>query len=60
MNGISYASVYDEDGSVGRTYGVLTLPTLVIVDAKGRIVGVRRTLVRESELVTLVEKARAG
>jgi len=60
MNGISYASLYDEDGSVGRTYGVRTLPTLVVVDAKGRIVGVRRTLVRESELVSLVDKARAG
>src|SRR5215208_6742008 len=44
---ISYASLFDEDGRVGLTYGVRTLPTLVVVDVKGRISAVRRSVVRE-------------
>ncbi len=37
--GVSYPSVMDRDGAVGDRYGVYGLPTTVLVDADGRIVG---------------------
>jgi thiol-disulfide isomerase/thioredoxin len=57
--GLTYASLFDEDGRVGALFGVRTLPTLIVVNAKGRITAVRRSVVRERELTELVERAGA-
>jgi len=55
--GVTYPSGHDPDGGVARDYGVLGLPTTVLVDASGRIVA--RTLgeVTEDELADLLVEA---
>jgi len=55
--GVSYPSGYDPDGGVARAYGVLGLPTTVLVDARGRIVGRRLGELTEAELADLLESA---
>ncbi|MFP5370202.1 MAG: TlpA family protein disulfide reductase [Actinomycetes bacterium] len=64
--GVTYPSGYDPDGGVARDFGVVGLPTTVLIDARGRIVA--RTLgeLTENELDELVadafgiEAGRAG
>ena len=55
---LSYPIVSDENGVVGESFGVSSLPTLVIVDAKGQIVAVRSGLTDESSLESLALSAR--
>src|SRR5262249_42460598 len=50
----SYASVFDENSRVGAAYGVRALPTLVVVDRKGRVSAQRTGVLREAELEELV------
>lgn len=58
--GLSYTSVFDETGAIGRAYGANTLPTLVMLDASGRVRAVRRRVVSESELEELLKAASSG
>ena len=53
----SYASVFDENSCVGVAYGVRALPTLVVIDRKGRVSAQRSGVLREAELEELVQKA---
>jgi thiol-disulfide isomerase/thioredoxin len=57
---LSYPMVYDEQNRVAAAYSVTGLPTLIVVDKAGKIVSVRRSVVRKSELEQLVERARGG
>ena len=54
---LSYPSLLDDDAAVAGAYRVRQLPTLVVIDTQGRIVAVRRRLVREKELAELVDEA---
>lgn len=55
--GVTYPSGYDPDGDVARDFGVLGLPTTVLVDARGRIVARRLGEVTEDELEALIADA---
>jgi thiol-disulfide isomerase/thioredoxin len=54
---LRYRSVVDEQNEASRAFGVQGLPTLVALDRSGRVVAVRRQLVREAELKELAEAA---
>jgi len=55
--GVTYPSGHDPDGGVARAYGVLGLPTTVLVDASGRIVARKLGEVTEDELADLLVDA---
>ena len=55
--GVTYPSGHDPDGAVARDYGVLGLPTTVLVDASGRIVARRLGEVTDDELARLIADA---
>jgi thiol-disulfide isomerase/thioredoxin len=44
----------DEEGRANHAYQVETLPTLVAIDAEGKVVGIRRRFVPQKELAALV------
>jgi cytochrome c biogenesis protein CcmG/thiol:disulfide interchange protein DsbE len=54
---VVYPSVVDDQDEAARTFGVRGLPTLVALDRAGRVVAVRRGLVREAELRGIAEAA---
>jgi cytochrome c biogenesis protein CcmG/thiol:disulfide interchange protein DsbE len=54
---LGYPSVVDEQREAARAFGVNALPTLVALDRSGRVVAVRRQLVREAELRGIAEAA---
>jgi cytochrome c biogenesis protein CcmG, thiol:disulfide interchange protein DsbE len=53
----SFPAIFDEDENVARAYGALALPTLAVLDKRGKIVALRSGLMRESQLSSLVEAA---
>ena len=55
--GVTYPSGSDPDGAVARDFGVVGLPTTVLVDAGGRIVARSLGEVTEDELVELIAEA---
>jgi thiol-disulfide isomerase/thioredoxin len=55
---LSYPMVFDDGNRVAAAYSVTGLPTLVIVDQAGKIVSVRRSVVREPELEELIGLAQ--
>lgn len=55
-NGVHYPIVSD-DGSSQRTFGVDSLPTLVVIDRAGKIVAVRVGMTEAAELEKLVKSA---
>ena len=55
--GVTYPSGYDPDGAVAREFGVVGLPTTVLVDARGRIVARSLGELTEDELDELVVEA---
>jgi len=55
--GVTYPSGYDPDGAVARDFGVVGLPTTVLVDARGRIVARSLGELTENELDELVAEA---
>lgn len=55
--GLSYVSVYDEGNKVAESFGVRTLPTLIVIDKSGKVSAVRRRVVRRSELDQLIDEA---
>lgn len=57
---LSYTEVYDSDGQVADDYGVQGLPTLVVIDRRGRIVAMLTRLVSKSEIQQLVKRALAS
>jgi thiol-disulfide isomerase/thioredoxin len=56
---VRYPSVVDDQRDAARAFGVHELPTLVVLDRAGRVVAVRRNLVREAELVAIANDALA-
>ena len=50
---LRYPSVIDEQREASRAFSVQGLPTIVALDRSGRVVAVRRQLVREAELTGL-------
>ncbi len=56
--GLSYPILHDEDGSVASSYGVKTLPTLVIVDKNGIVSAVRTGLTDEASIDELITAAQ--
>ena len=57
-NPVSYASVLDRTGEVSRDFGVTGLPTLVIIDAGGKVTHNDARLVGERSVRDLIEAAR--
>ena len=55
--GVRYPSGYDPDGAVAPNFGVVGLPTTVLVDARGRIVGRRLGEASVEELLVFVVDA---
>ena len=55
--GVRYPSGSDPAGEVAGRYGVLGLPTTVLIDASGNIVGRRLGEVSEEQLVELIARA---
>jgi len=53
----SFPALHDADENVARAYGAHGLPTLAILDRRGKIVAVRSGLMREGQLTALVEAA---
>ena len=56
---VRYPSVVDDQREAARAFRVHQLPTLVALDRAGRVVAVRRNLVREAELVAIANDALA-
>jgi peroxiredoxin len=57
---LSYPMVFDDANKVAAAYSVTGLPTLIVIDKAGKIVSVRRSVVRETELEELVGRAGGG
>ena len=55
---VSYASVLDRTGEVSRKFGITGLPTLVVIDARGRVTHNDARLVGERSVRDLIEAAR--
>ena len=55
--GVTYPSGYDPDGAVARDFGVVGLPTTVLVDVSGRIVARSLGELTENELDDLIADA---
>lgn len=55
---LSFPILSDEEGKAGASFGVSSLPTLVIVDKNGTIVAVRSGMTDESSLESLALSAR--
>jgi cytochrome c biogenesis protein CcmG/thiol:disulfide interchange protein DsbE len=54
---VHYPSVFDEQNEASRAFGVQGLPTIVALDRAGRVVAIRREVVREAELLGIAEAA---
>lgn len=55
---VSYTSVLDRTGEVSRKFGITGLPTLVVIDARGRVTHNDARLVGERSVRDLIEAAR--
>ena len=55
---VSYVSVLDRTGSVSQQFGVTKLPTLVVIDAAGKVTHNEARLVGERSVRDLIEAAR--
>lgn len=51
-NAIPYLLVNDEDGKIGNGWGILGLPTTIILDEQSRVVSVKNGAVNESDVMT--------
>lgn len=52
---LSYPSVIDTTGEVGRAFGAHQLPTLVLIDREGKVVSVQSRVIPEDELTALIQ-----
>lgn len=57
---LTYTEAFDTGGHVADAYGVQGLPTLVVIDPKGRVTAMLTRLVSRSEVEALVDKALSG
>lgn len=55
--GLTYPIVFDEDNSVSASYGVESLPTIIIVDKNGTVSAVRTGVTDAAALEALVNAA---
>jgi thiol-disulfide isomerase/thioredoxin len=55
---VSYVSVLDQTGQVSQQFGVTKLPTLVVIDASGKVTHNEARLVGERSVRDLIEAAR--
>jgi thiol-disulfide isomerase/thioredoxin len=55
--GLSYPIVYDDGDDVAQRYGVVNLPTLVLIDPQGNVIAVRAGLEDEGAIEDLVARA---
>jgi cytochrome c biogenesis protein CcmG, thiol:disulfide interchange protein DsbE len=55
--GISYPTVFDEQGAVARAFHAEELPTLVVIDPTGKVVASAARVVREGQLEEWVQQA---
>jgi cytochrome c biogenesis protein CcmG/thiol:disulfide interchange protein DsbE len=56
----SYPVLYDGDNQAGNAFGVVGLPTLMVIDAQGIVRAVETRVVGQSELESLVKEAQAA
>jgi thiol-disulfide isomerase/thioredoxin len=56
-HGLSYPIVYDAGDAVAHLYGVGSLPTLVVINARGEIAATRTGAESESEIEALIREA---
>ncbi len=56
---LSYPAVFDEGSKVATAYGVRALPTLVVVDTKGRIFKMHTRVIERGELEKLAAEAKS-
>ncbi len=52
--GLSYPIVYDVNNETAERYGVMNMPTLVVISRTGKVTAVREGLTNDSELESLV------
>ena len=55
QHGVAYSVIADEDGAIAKSYGVVNLPTLVLVGKDGAIKAVRVGMTDASELDRLIQ-----
>ena len=60
QKGLSYPILADPSGTTQQAYGASTLPTIVLIDKKGRIKQVVRGLVREAALERVLRTIRGS
>jgi thiol-disulfide isomerase/thioredoxin len=53
-HGLSYPIVYDANNETAEHYGVMNMPTLVVISRGGKVTAVREGLTNDSELESLV------
>lgn len=58
--GITYPTVFDEKGEVARAFHAEELPTLVVIDPKGKVVATAARVVREGQLEEWLTKASSA
>ncbi len=54
--GITYPTVFDEQGAVARAFHAEELPTLVVIDPTGKVIATAARVVREGQLEEWLEK----
>lgn len=54
---LTYPIVFDDDDRVAAQYGVMTLPTIVVIDAEGKVVAIRTGIADEGQLEELIAMA---
>jgi cytochrome c biogenesis protein CcmG/thiol:disulfide interchange protein DsbE len=54
QHGLSYPIVFDEDDKTARSYGVTSMPTLVVISRSGKVTAIREGLTNDAELESLV------
>ena len=54
--GLRFPIVYDEGNTIAKSYGVSSLPTLVVVSKTGRVVAIRQGVTSDSALDEIVRR----
>jgi cytochrome c biogenesis protein CcmG, thiol:disulfide interchange protein DsbE len=55
--GVTYPTVFDEQGMVARAFHAEELPTLVVIDPQGKVIATAARVVREGQLEEWVREA---
>jgi cytochrome c biogenesis protein CcmG, thiol:disulfide interchange protein DsbE len=58
--GITYPTVFDEQGLVARAFHAEELPTLVVIDPQGKVIATAARVVREGQLEEWVQQAASA